>query len=92
MTLQPDLERHAATLDKAETSDPIRTDDAFVVLHILDRSALSVPSFESSQEAIRAQLLDEKLSRERTTWLRALRQKYAVELRFAPVRNEEKGP
>lgn len=92
MTLPPDLQHQASMLGKGETSDPIRIDDAFVVLHLLDRSALSVPSFESSQEAIRAQLFDEALSRERKKWLRSLRQKYAVELRFVPIRGEEDGP
>lgn len=92
MTLRPDLEHHAARLGKGETSDPIRIDDAFVVLHILDRPELPGPSFESSREAIRAQLLEEKLGRERRTWLRALRKKYAVELRFSPARTEEEGP
>jgi peptidyl-prolyl cis-trans isomerase SurA len=92
MTLRPELHREAAMLGKGETSDPVRIDDAFVVLHLLDRSAPPAPSFESSQETVRAQLLDEKVSHERRTWLRTLRQKYPVELRFVPIRGEVRGP
>jgi len=89
MTLRSELEEEALQLDVGETSAPIRLDDAFVILHLVDRPTVRLPTFESTQEYLRQQVYGEKLAEARKSWLEALRSKSFVELRFTPTRPAE---
>lgn len=89
MTLRSELEEEALQLDVGETSAPIRLDDAFVILHLVGRPTVRLPTFESTQEYLRQQVYGEKLAEARKSWLEALRSKSFVELRFTPTRPAE---
>jgi peptidyl-prolyl cis-trans isomerase SurA len=88
LTLSPEIDLPARDLDVGETSDPIRVRDSYVVLHVLDRPAVPLPTFASMRDALWSRVYSEKLGRARTEWLRTIRRKHHVELRFEPDRED----
>jgi peptidyl-prolyl cis-trans isomerase SurA len=88
LTLAPEIDLPARDLDVGETSDPIRVRDGFVVLHLLGRPNVPTPTFLSMRESLRSRVYAEKLGRARGEWLRRIRRKHHVELRFEPDRED----
>lgn len=85
MTLRPQLEKTALQLAVGETSDPIRLDEGFVVLHLVDRPESAPPPFDQVRESLRQQLYVEAVDRARKAWLQEVRNRSCVLLRFTPV-------
>ena len=84
LTLAQEIDLPARDLDVGETSDPIRVKDGFVVLHLLGRPNVPTPTFLSMRDSLRSRVYAERLGRARSEWMRKIRRKYLVELRFDP--------
>jgi peptidyl-prolyl cis-trans isomerase SurA len=80
--LPREIERVALTLEAGESSPPIRSGDAFVIVKVLARQESSLPSFEQAREELAERVYLEKMNKARRHWLDGLRKRTHVEIRL----------
>ena len=68
-----------AALQPGETSDVIRTDFGYNLLHVVDRREFSKPSFDQVGAALERELYNRKLEEEYEEWIEKLRSQTFIE-------------
>lgn len=76
------LEKVALGLPTGAVSDPFRFKDAIVVLRVTNRQPSRYPSFEAAQNEIGQRVQAEKLEKAKQKWLKDLRRRTHVDVRF----------
>lgn len=80
--LPDELSRAALTLEVGETSAPIRSGDAFVVLKIVERDPSRIPEFDQAAGQLQQRVQMRKMEKARRVWLDGLRKRTHVEIRL----------
>jgi peptidyl-prolyl cis-trans isomerase SurA len=76
------VDRALLALEVGEVSGPLRTQDGFVVVKLLERDTSSLPSFEEAVEELHQRVYMDKLDEARLHWMKALRRQTHVEIRL----------
>jgi parvulin-like peptidyl-prolyl isomerase len=69
-------------LEIGEVSGPLRSQDGFVVVKLLERDASNLPSFEQAVEELHQRVYMDKLDEARLYWMKSLRRQTHVEIRL----------
>jgi peptidyl-prolyl cis-trans isomerase SurA len=80
---QPEpIARAAMNLELGSTSRPIRYNQTFIILKLIERAPSSLPPFEQARDQLRERVYMEKMGKARRHWLDALRRRTHVEVRL----------
>jgi len=76
-----DVEKVAFTLPKGAVSEPISTNDATVIVRVVDRDEITPDKFKQAREQFRAELLNERRSRFFTSYMAKAKEKTKIEIK-----------
>ena len=76
-----DVEKVAFTLPKGAVSDPISTNDATVIVRVVDRDEITPDKFRQAREQFRAELLNERRARFFTSYMTKAKEKTKIEIK-----------
>jgi len=76
------LDEAMAQMEPGDVRGPIRTDRGWVVLQMVERKSGDVKPYEEIKEQLRKQLYDQQVEKAQQSWLRELRKKAHVDVRF----------
>lgn len=76
------LDEAMAQMEPGDVRGPIRTDRGWVVLQLVERKSGDVKPYEEIKEQLRKQLYDQQVEKAQQSWLRELRKKAHVDVRF----------
>ena len=76
-----DVEKVAFALPKGAVSDPISTNDATVIVRVVDRDEMTPDKFRQAREQFRAELLNERRSRFFTSYMTKAKEKTKIEIK-----------
>lgn len=76
------LDDAVAAMEPGDIRGPLRTDRGWVVLQLVDRKSGDVRPFDEVKEQIRRQLYDEQVQKAQASWLKELRKKSHVDIRY----------
>ena len=69
-------------MEPNDVRGPIRTDRGWVILQMVERKSGDVKPYEEIKEQLRKQLYDQQVEKAQQSWLRELRKKAHVDVRF----------
>ncbi|HEX8950305.1 MAG TPA: peptidylprolyl isomerase [Polyangia bacterium] len=76
------LDDAMAQMEPGDVRGPLRTDRGWVVLQMVERKSGDVKPYEEIKEQLRKQLYDQQVEKAQQSWLRELRKKAHVDVRF----------
>jgi peptidyl-prolyl cis-trans isomerase SurA len=76
------LDEAMASMEPGDVRGPIRTERGWVVLQLVDRKAGDLKPFEEIKEQLRKQLYDQQVEKAQQSWLKELRKKAHVDIRY----------
>ncbi len=76
------LEKEAIALEPGDVSEPFRFKDAVIIMKLVNRQPSRYTSFEAAQQEMVQRVQTEKLDKAKQKWLKDLRRRTHVELRF----------
>jgi parvulin-like peptidyl-prolyl isomerase len=76
------LDDAMASMEPGDVRGPIRTERGWVVLQLVERKAGDLKPFDEVKEQLRKQLYDEQVTKAQQSWLRELRKKAHVDVRY----------
>ncbi len=77
--LDEDLEPIAFAMKKDDLSDPVETDDGWVIVQVTDRKEAKSATFEEVKDKVRLQYEDSRVQDELPSWLSGLRSKASIQ-------------
>ena len=81
-----EVDRAAFTLPAGAVSDPIQTNDATVIVKVVERDAVTPDEFRIAREAFRAELLNERRGRFFTAYMGKVKERLQIEVNTDVVR------
>jgi peptidyl-prolyl cis-trans isomerase SurA len=69
-------------MEPNDVRGPIRTDRGWVVLQLVERKSGDIKPYEEIKEQLRKQLYDQQVEKAQQSWLRELRKKAHVDIRY----------
>jgi len=81
-TIAEPLEKVALGLGLGEVSEPFRYQDAIIVMRLTNRRPSRYTSFEAAQNEMAQRVQNEKLEKAKQKWLKDLRRRTHVDVRF----------
>jgi peptidyl-prolyl cis-trans isomerase SurA len=69
-------------MEPGDVRGPIRTDKGWVVLQLVERKAGDVKPYDEIKEQLRKQLYDQQVEKAQQAWIRELRKKAHVDIRY----------
>jgi peptidyl-prolyl cis-trans isomerase D len=79
--IAPEVDAVAFTLPVGGVSDPIRTNDATVIVRVASREDVTPDKLKAEKEAFRAQLLNERRNRFFTSYMTKAKEKMKIEVK-----------
>lgn len=76
------LDRAALALEPSQISAPVRLDDRFVVVKLVEREASELPSYDEARSELAERVYLEKMNRARRQWLDGLRRRTHIDVRL----------
>jgi peptidyl-prolyl cis-trans isomerase SurA len=76
------LDAAMAAMEPGDVRGPIRTDRGWVILQMVERKSGDVKPYEEIKEQLRKQLYDQQVEKAQQSWLRELRKKAHVDVRY----------
>jgi len=76
------LDEAMASMEPNDVRGPIRTDRGWVVLQLVERKSGDIKPYEEIKEQLRKQLYDQQVDKAQQSWLRELRKKAHVDIRY----------
>jgi peptidyl-prolyl cis-trans isomerase SurA len=76
------LDDAMAAMEPGDVRGPIRTDRGFVVLQLVERKAGDLRPYDEIKDQLRKQLYDQQVEKAQQSWLRELRKKAHVDIRY----------
>jgi peptidyl-prolyl cis-trans isomerase SurA len=76
------LDDAAASMEAGDVRGPIRSERGWVVLQLVERKAGDLKPFDEVKEQLRKQLYDEQVEKAQQAWLKELRKKAHVDIRY----------
>jgi peptidyl-prolyl cis-trans isomerase D len=84
--VSPEVDRVAFTLPAGAVSDPIQTNDATVIVKVVERDEVTPDEFRIAREAFRAELLNERRGRFFTAYMGKVKERLQIEVNTDVVR------
>lgn len=81
-TLVDELDEAVQAMEPGDVRGPIRTARGWVILQLVERKAADIRPFAEVKEALRKQLYDQQVEKAQQSWLKELRKKAHVEVRY----------
>jgi peptidyl-prolyl cis-trans isomerase SurA len=81
-TLMDTLDEAVAQMEPGDVRGPIRTARGFVVLQLVERKAGDLRPFDEVKEQLRKQLYDQQVEKAQQAWLKELRKKAHIDIRY----------
>ena len=81
-TLVDELDEAVQAMEPGDVRGPIRTARGWVVLQLVERKAADIRPFDEVKEALRKQLYDQQVEKAQQSWLKELRKKAHVDIRY----------
>ncbi|HEX4461341.1 MAG TPA: peptidylprolyl isomerase [Polyangia bacterium] len=81
-TLVDELDAAVQAMEPGDVRGPIRTARGWVILQLVERKAADIRPFEEVKEQLRKQLYDQQVEKAQQSWLKELRKKAHVEVRY----------
>lgn len=72
----------AASMEPGDVRGPIRTERGWVILQLVERKAGDMKPFDEVKEQLRKQLYDQQVEKAQQSWLKELRKKAHVDIRY----------
>lgn len=76
------LDEAMASMEPGDVRGPIRTDRGWVVLQMVERKAGDMKPYDEIKEQLRKQLYDQQVEKAQQSWIRELRKKAHVDIRY----------
>jgi peptidyl-prolyl cis-trans isomerase SurA len=76
------LDDAMAAMEPGDVRGPIRTDRGWVVLQLVERKSGDLKPYEEIKEQLRKQLYDQQVEKAQQSWLRELRKRSHVDIRY----------
>jgi parvulin-like peptidyl-prolyl isomerase len=76
------LDDALASMEPGDVRGPLRTERGWVVLQLVERKAGDLKPFEEIKDQLRKQLYDEQVEKAQQAWLKELRKKAHVDVRY----------
>src|SRR3954452_539690 len=76
------LDEAMAAMEPGDVRGPIRTERGWVVLQLVERKSGDLKPYEEIKEQLRKQLYDQQVEKAQQSWLRELRKKSHVDVRY----------
>lgn len=76
------LDEAVAAMEPGDVRGPIRTSRGWVVLQLVERKAADLRPFDEVKEQLRRQLYDQQVQKAQASWLKELRKKAHVDIRY----------
>ncbi|HEY6557159.1 MAG TPA: peptidylprolyl isomerase [Polyangiaceae bacterium] len=76
------VDRAALSLAVGEVGGPVRLEDRFVIIKIVERDASQLPSYEEARPELAERVYMEKMNKARRQWLDSLRRRTHVDVRL----------
>jgi peptidyl-prolyl cis-trans isomerase SurA len=76
------LDDAMAAMEPGDVRGPIRTERGFVVMQLVERKAGDLRPYDEIKEQLRKQLYDQQVEKAQQSWLRELRKKAHVDVRY----------
>jgi peptidyl-prolyl cis-trans isomerase SurA len=76
------LDEAVAAMEAGDVRGPIRTSRGWVVLQLVERKSGDLRPFDEVKEQLRRQLYDEQVQKAQASWLKELRKKAHVDIRY----------
>ncbi len=76
------LDEAMAQMEPGDVRGPIRTERGWVVLQMVERKTGDVKPYEEIKEQLRKQLYDQQVEKAQQSWIRELRKKAHVDIRY----------
>ena len=76
------LDEAMAAMEPGDVRGPIRTERGWVILQMVERKSGDVKPYEEIKEQLRKQLYDQQVEKAQQSWLRELRKKAHVDVRY----------
>jgi peptidyl-prolyl cis-trans isomerase SurA len=80
--LVEELDDAVASMETGDVRGPLRTERGWVVLQLVERKAGDMKPFDEVKEQLRKQLYDEQVDKAQQSWLKELRKKAHVDVRY----------
>jgi peptidyl-prolyl cis-trans isomerase D len=84
--VSPDVDKVAFTLPKGGVSDPIQTENATIIVHVVDRDDVTPEEFKLAREKFRAELVNERRSRFFSSYMTKAKERLKIEVKPDVVR------
>jgi parvulin-like peptidyl-prolyl isomerase len=84
--INPEVEKVAFSLPAGSVSDPIRTDNATVIVRVVERDEVTPDELKQGKEAFREQLLTERRNRFFSAYMTKAKEKMSIEVKNDVVR------
>jgi peptidyl-prolyl cis-trans isomerase SurA len=81
-TLVDELDEAVQAMEPGDVRGPIRTARGWVILQLVERKAADLRPFAEVKEQLRKQLYDQQVEKAQQSWLKELRKKAHVEVRY----------
>jgi parvulin-like peptidyl-prolyl isomerase len=76
------LDEAMSSMEPGDVRGPIRTEKGWVVLQLVERKAGDLKPYEEIKEQLRRQLYDQQVEKAQQSWIRELRKKAHVDVRY----------
>jgi peptidyl-prolyl cis-trans isomerase SurA len=76
------LDDAVASMESGDVRGPLRTERGWVVLQLVERKAGDIKPFDEVKEQLRKQLLEEQTDKAQQAWLKELRKKAHIDVRY----------
>jgi parvulin-like peptidyl-prolyl isomerase len=76
------LDDAMASMEPGDVRGPIKTDRGWVILQLVERKSGDVKPFDEIKEQLRKQLYDQQVEKAQQSWIRELRKKAHVDVRY----------
>ena len=81
-TLVETLDDAVAQMEPGDVRGPLRTERGWVVLQLVDRKAGDMKSYEEVRDSLKKQLYDQQVDKAQQAWLKELRKKAHIDIRY----------
>ncbi len=80
--LPDNVAKTVMALEPGDVSEPVRLGDAWLVIHLVERSPSSVPPYEEAKPVLQGRVYQDKMQAARRQWLDGLRKQEHVDIRL----------
>jgi peptidyl-prolyl cis-trans isomerase SurA len=81
-TLVDELDEAVQAMEPGDVRGPIRTARGWIVLQLVERKAADLRPFDEVKEQLRKQLYDQQVEKAQQSWLKELRKRAHVDIRY----------